>query len=94
MQIQAPEPTQKPTAPGQDDPAAEPGSDLPPEAYNLVPKPTLIAKIKAKTKNNFARSDQVPAGDHQTVTAEAGKDLAKVFTAGKAGLCGYIDYTI
>jgi beta-lactamase superfamily II metal-dependent hydrolase len=65
-----------------------------PKAYNLVPKPTLITKIKAKTKNNFARSDQVPAGDHQTVTAEAGKELAKVFTPGKAGLCGYIDYTI
>ena len=65
-----------------------------PKAYNLVPKPTLIARIKAKTNNNFARSDQVPAGDHQTVTAEAGKDLAKVFTAGTAGACGYIDYTL
>jgi beta-lactamase superfamily II metal-dependent hydrolase len=65
-----------------------------PKAYNLVPKPTLIAKIKAKTKNNFARSDQVPAGDHKTVTADAGKTLAKVFQAGTAGDCGYIDCTV
>ncbi len=69
-----------------------------PKAYNLVPKPALIAAIKQKTGNKFARSDQVLAGDKTAITAEAGTDLPGIFKANTAqnasGTAGYIDYTM
>jgi hypothetical protein len=60
-----------------------------------VPKPTLLTAIKAKTKDNFVRSDQVGAGKELTVTAEAGKTVPGVFKATTTpDKVGYIDYVL
>jgi beta-lactamase superfamily II metal-dependent hydrolase len=65
------------------------------DAYSQVPRDALVAAIGQKTNSQFARSDQVAAGD-AAADPRAGTLPAGIFTGitvdTPAGKCGYVDY--
>lgn len=66
-------------------------------AYNEVPRDALVTAIGQRTNDQFARSDQVAAGD-ATADPDAGNLPMGVFKANTVkndvGVCGYIDYEL
>lgn len=62
-----------------------------PGAYNNVPREPLIEALDEKTGHHLARSDQIGAGDEQSVESDAGK-LPNIFTGTSTKTFGYVDY--